>query len=165
MPSESAYPSARRGGPYSAAPSQRGIIYPGALGTTTRAARVQTRRIPVGHEKVKAHFQGTKTKFKGSLGSGRHPRRPLEPAGAGVLSKTFGVQNTRAFPGWTSSFPPARAAGEYVWACLAEGCHALQQHLPLLVPPPWRWAMTFGSSAAARPLGCLQAGTVGWEER
>lgn len=63
MPSESGYPGAQRGGGriLQHPPS----TLPGALRITTRAARVQTRCIPAGHEKVKASLPRDKDQVKG----------------------------------------------------------------------------------------------------
>lgn len=55
------------------------------------------------------------------------PSKAPGAAGARVLRRILGVQITPAFSSWTSSFPLAGAAGKYVWACLAECCHMLQE--------------------------------------
>lgn len=119
-----------------------------------------------GHKEVTAQFQVTKAVLKRSLGIARSPRKPLEAAGARVLRRILGVQITPAFSSWTSSFPLARAAGKYVWACLAECCHMLQKDFAITPPhsvePGCAKVLGFGSVVAAQPLGCLQTGTVGW---
>lgn len=74
----------------------------------------------------------------------------------------LGVQTIPAFSSWTSSFPLAGAAGKYVWACLAGGCHMLQEDFAITclhsVELGCARVLGFISVVAAQPRGCLGDG-------
>lgn len=151
MPTESAYPSARGAIFCSILPAWRKL--PRHLGHHDLGSKGANAVHSCGAQEGESTLASDKDQVKAV------PWECQAPSKAPGASRCWGAEQDpwRAKHPCISrrdqSFPPAQAAGEYVWACLAGGCHMPQQHLhlPSPVPPPRRWA---------RPR-CLRLGRVG----
>lgn len=159
MPMESAHPNAR--GPYSAAPSQHGVSCPGTLDTKgANAGR------SCGAREGESGLPSDKDQDKRSLGRARHPRRPLEPAGAVVLSRTLGRAKHPCVSWLGQQLPTDPSSWRICLGMFGWRLPCATAAFAIARPPSTARGrakvLVLGSSAAARPLGCLRTGTVGW---